>query len=95
MPTAGSIRELSGDEVDRLVADLPTYHLPEGTVPQASLAGIQDKVLLVARPDGVAQRTVRSVMAKVWDVVHSTAPPPGTEQITDAIESLWVRRHWA
>ncbi|MGW4635948.1 type II toxin-antitoxin system HipA family toxin [Nocardia sp. NPDC004415] len=300
LPSTGSIRDLSGDEVDRLVADLPTYHLPEGAIPQASLAGIQDKVLLVARPDGswgwpeggavsshivkpeplggatvpyliesehwamsvartaglsaaqtalesfggrgalvvtrydrthgghrlhqedfcqalgldpdakyestteferfgsrlrrlasvaadramdpqafrvdllsavtfniiigngdahsknyslllghrgevtlaplydtapvmyldsrfkgtghivngrtsidtvdeadlvaearswglaskVAQRTVRSVMAKVWDAVHSTAPPPGIEQITDAIESLWIRRHW-
>ncbi|WP_069162245.1 type II toxin-antitoxin system HipA family toxin [Nocardia altamirensis] len=52
VPSTGTIRELSDDEVNRLVADLPTYHLPEGTVPQASLAGIQDKVLLVARPDG-------------------------------------------
>ncbi|APE33170.1 iron permease [Nocardia mangyaensis] len=51
-PSAGTIRELADDEVNRLVADLPTYHLPEGAVPQASLAGIQDKVLLVARPDG-------------------------------------------
>ncbi|MGW5750599.1 type II toxin-antitoxin system HipA family toxin [Nocardia rhamnosiphila] len=51
-PSAGTIRELADDEVNRLVADLPTYHLPEGTAPQASLAGIQDKVLLVARPDG-------------------------------------------
>ncbi|MGW5385573.1 HipA N-terminal domain-containing protein [Nocardia sp. NPDC003963] len=52
MLSAGTIRELTDDEVNRVVADLPTYHLPEGTAPQASLAGIQDKVLLVARPDG-------------------------------------------
>lgn len=51
-PSDGTIRELADDEVNRLVADLPTYHLPERTAPQASLAGIQDKVLLVARPDG-------------------------------------------
>ncbi|MFE9582009.1 type II toxin-antitoxin system HipA family toxin [Nocardia sp. NPDC006044] len=52
VPSTGAIRELADDEVNRLIADLPTYHLPEGAVPQASLAGIQDKVLLVARPDG-------------------------------------------
>ncbi|MEU4841994.1 type II toxin-antitoxin system HipA family toxin [Nocardia testacea] len=51
-PSAGRVRQLAEDEVNRLVADLPTYHLPEGTAPQASLAGIQDKVLLVARADG-------------------------------------------
>jgi serine/threonine-protein kinase HipA len=49
-PGAGHVRRLSNVEVTRLVADLPAYHLPEGTTPQASLAGIQDKVLLVALP---------------------------------------------
>jgi serine/threonine-protein kinase HipA len=51
-PSGGHVRPLSHDEVTRLVADLPTYHLPDGTTPQASLAGIQDKVLLVSLPDG-------------------------------------------
>lgn len=51
-PGAGQVRRLTTQEVDDLIADLPTYHLPEGTTPQASLAGIQDKVLLVALPDG-------------------------------------------
>jgi serine/threonine-protein kinase HipA len=51
-PGRGGVRPLSEREVTRLVADLPIYHLPEGTTPQASLAGIQDKVLLVALPDG-------------------------------------------
>ncbi|WP_233213648.1 HipA domain-containing protein [Mycobacterium hubeiense] len=46
------MRRLTAEEVTRLVADLPTYHLPDGTTPQASLAGIQDKVLLVLLPDG-------------------------------------------
>jgi serine/threonine-protein kinase HipA len=45
-PGAGTVRPLTTEQVDRLVADLPTYHSPEGTAPQASLAGIQDKVLL-------------------------------------------------
>jgi serine/threonine-protein kinase HipA len=45
-PGPGHIRSLTDEEVTRLVADLPTYHLPDGAVPQASLAGIQDKVLL-------------------------------------------------
>jgi serine/threonine-protein kinase HipA len=51
-PDAGQVRRLTKQEVDTLIADLPTYHLPEGTTPQASLAGIQDKVLLMALPDG-------------------------------------------
>ena len=46
------MRRLSAREVETLVADLPTYHLPGGVTPQASLAGIQDKALLVALPDG-------------------------------------------
>ena len=52
LPGNGDVRTLSDEEVTTLVADLPTYHLPEGATPQASLAGIQDKVLLVALPDG-------------------------------------------
>ena len=51
-PGAGQVRRLTKQEVDSLIADLPTYHLPEGATPQASLAGIQDKVLLVSLPDG-------------------------------------------
>lgn len=51
-PSPGHVRPLSTGEVDRLVADLPTYNLPEGAAPQASLAGIQDKVLLTAREGG-------------------------------------------
>lgn len=50
-PSEGHVRKLTPPEVARLVADLPTYRLPEGATPQASLAGIQDKVLLVALPN--------------------------------------------
>jgi serine/threonine-protein kinase HipA len=52
VPGTGNVRTLSAREVDTLVADLPTYHLPEGATFQASLAGVQDKVLVVALPDG-------------------------------------------
>ncbi len=51
-PGDGHVRPLTKEEVDRLVADLPTYHLPDGAYPQASLAGIQDKVLLRRLEDG-------------------------------------------
>lgn len=51
-PQDGNVRALTSVEVDRLVAHLPTYHLPEGSSPQASLAGLQDKVLLTAMPGG-------------------------------------------
>lgn len=52
VPGPGHVRRLTDNEVARLVADLPTYHLPEGATPHASLAGIQDKVLLTALDDG-------------------------------------------
>jgi len=51
-PGPGHIRPLTDDEIARLIEDLPTYHLPDGATPQASLAGIQDKVLLTAIADG-------------------------------------------
>lgn len=47
-----AVRELAHAEVVRMVGDLPTYSLPDGTMPQASLAGIQDKVLLTDLGDG-------------------------------------------
>jgi len=50
-PANGNIRPLTRTDVDRLVADLPTYHVPEGAALQASLAGIQDKVLLTRLGD--------------------------------------------
>lgn len=52
VPAAGHVRALSRDEVDEMVEDLPTYHLPKGAALQASLAGIQDKVLLTALGEG-------------------------------------------
>ncbi|GAB2456618.1 type II toxin-antitoxin system HipA family toxin [Nocardioides hungaricus] len=51
-PAAGEVRPLTAEEIDRLVGDLPTYHLPEGSALQASLAGVQDKVLLTRLDDG-------------------------------------------
>ncbi|MFV0494095.1 type II toxin-antitoxin system HipA family toxin [Mycobacterium sp.] len=45
-PPEPTVRELTPDDVARIVADLPTYNLPDGALPHASLAGIQDKVLV-------------------------------------------------
>lgn len=60
VPTSGSLVELSDDEVVRLVEEAPTY--PEGHEPQASLAGVQDKLLLTRTPTGWAwpERGARS-----------------------------------
>ena len=49
-PGEGSVRPLTDEELQRLIVDLPTLHNPEGTAIQASLAGIQDKVLLTRLP---------------------------------------------
>ncbi len=51
-PPQPTVRELTTAEVNRIVADLPAYNLPDGAAPQASLAGIQDKVLLTDLGDG-------------------------------------------
>lgn len=51
-PSTGHVRPLTQGEVDGMVEDLPTYHLPEGAALHASLAGIQDKVLLTSLPGG-------------------------------------------
>lgn len=41
-----AVRELTREQVNGMVADLPTYSFPDGGMPQASLAGVQDKLLL-------------------------------------------------
>lgn len=45
-PDGGRVRPLSEAEVDELVSALPTLNLPQGMRQQASLGGIQDKLLL-------------------------------------------------
>lgn len=54
VPSAGSLRVLSDTAVVEMVETLPTYALPEGAGLQASLAGIQDKILLAAIDGGWA-----------------------------------------
>jgi hypothetical protein len=43
VPGAGHVRRLSNREITTLVADLPTYHLPDGATPQSSLAGVRTR----------------------------------------------------
>lgn len=85
-PGQGRVRRLSADEVQRIIADLPTYHLPDGTTLQASLAGIQDKVLLTALPGGV------------WGWPESGAPSTHIikpEPLGGAIAHLVQTEDWA
>jgi serine/threonine-protein kinase HipA len=85
-PGAGHVRPLTDDEVTRLVADLPTYHLPDGTTPQASLAGIQDKVLLAALPNGA------------WGWPEAGAPSTHIikpEPLHGTVPHLIQTEHWA
>lgn len=53
-PALGQLRLLSSDEVDELVSTLPTLAPPSGAEIQASLAGVQEKVLLTSTDDGWA-----------------------------------------
>lgn len=86
-PSEGRARRLSAEEVDRIVADLPTYHLPEGTALQASLAGIQDKVLLVELPDGAWGWPEDGAAS-----THLIKPEPVS---TQTIPHLIQTEHWA
>ena len=86
VPRTGHVRRLSDRQVATLVADLPTYHLPDGATPQASLAGIQDKVLLAALPDGG------------WGWPESGAPSTHIikpEPLTGALPHLIQTEDWA
>ncbi|CAN5384224.1 type II toxin-antitoxin system HipA family toxin [soil metagenome] len=85
-PDVGHVRALTDEEITRLIADLPTYHLPDGTTPQASLAGIQDKVLLVALPDGSWGWPERGAVS-----THIVKPEP----LGGAIAHLIQTENWA
>ncbi|MFS3127435.1 HipA domain-containing protein [Nocardioides sp. Bht2] len=52
VPGEGTVTPLSRDEVTTLVESLPTSSAPDGTHLHASLAGIQDKLLLTRVDDG-------------------------------------------
>jgi serine/threonine-protein kinase HipA len=82
-PTAGTVETLDRATLDDMVASLPTYRLPEGSTPQASLAGIQDKLLLVRTGDGWGWPTRGA---------HSThiikpAPLPGSQVVPGLVEA--------
>ena len=86
-PGAGDVRPLTAREVDRLIADLPTYHVPEGSHPQASLAGLQDKVLLTALPGGGWGWPEQGAAS-----THIVKPEPLTDAV---VPHLIESEHWA
>lgn len=51
-PTPGELRALTSGEVDALVESMPTLDSPPGAELHASLAGIQDKILLTRTGQG-------------------------------------------
>lgn len=53
-PGPGHLLSLSGDDVDRIVSQLPTLEPPPGQVVSASLGGVQSKVLLARTGEGWA-----------------------------------------
>lgn len=86
-PSVGHVRPLEQAEVDEIIEDLPTFHLPEGAALQASLAGIQDKVLLTALPDGHWGWPEDGALS-----THLIKPEPAPGS---AVEHLIQVEHWA
>lgn len=76
----GRVRNLSAAEVETIVSELPTYHLPEGSQIQASLAGIQDKILLVEQPHGWGLPEQGAIST------HIVKPEPRQHTVPDLID---------
>ncbi len=86
-PSRGTVLPLSSSEVDHVVAALPTYQSPDGSFPQASLAGIQDKVLLTKVGDGWGWPTEGAASTHIV----KPEPLPGRGAVAGLIEA----EHWA
>ena len=84
-PSRGRVIPLSDSDVADLVADLPTYHLVD-SIPQASLAGIQDKVLLARIDDESWGLPVEGAAS-----THLVKPQP----LTGSLPGLVEAEHWA
>ncbi len=82
------MRELTAEQVAKMVNDLPTYSLPGGGMPQASLAGIQDKLLLTDCGDGRWGLPENGAAS-----THIIKPEPQQSAIPDLIDAeYWALR---
>ncbi|GIG20891.1 toxin HipA [Cellulomonas chitinilytica] len=84
---AGRVTPLTSDEVDVLVRDLPTHHVPDGLAVSASLGGVQDKVLLTRTADGWAWPADGAMSS------HLVKPQPQSPQAP--IPDIIRYEHWA
>lgn len=80
------VRELTAEQVTKMVNDLPTYSIPGGGMPQASLAGIEDKLLLTDCGDGRWGLPENGAAS-----THIIKPEPQQSAIPDLIDA----EHWA
>lgn len=85
-PRPGRLRPLSSGELDSIVASLPTYQLPSGTELHASLAGLQDKVLVTRTEAGWAWPEEGAASS------HLIKPDPGTQA---PVQDLIGWEHWS
>jgi len=83
----GGLVPLSAGDVDTLVRDLPTHHVPDGLAVSASLGGVQDKVLLTRTPDGWAWPSDGAIST------HLVKPQPVSPQVP--IPEIVRYEHWA
>ena len=84
--TSGVLTPLTSDQVNTLVRDLPTHHLPDGLAVSASLGGVQDKVLLTRTADGWAWPSEGAMSS------HIIKPEPSSVQVP--VPQIVQYEHW-
>jgi serine/threonine-protein kinase HipA len=82
----GTLTPLTDEQVAAIVRDLPTHTAPEGMVVEASLGGVQDKVLLTRTEQGWAWPSGGAMST------HLIKPEPITQVV---VPQLIRYEHWA
>ena len=86
-PPSGHLVRLDEDEVNRIIAELPTLSAPPGEGVSASLGGVQSKVLLTRTDEGWAWPAAGAMST------HLIKPEPNDPQIP--IPDIIDYEHWA
>jgi serine/threonine-protein kinase HipA len=92
-PPTGFQRDLSPDEVDEIVADLPTINPPDELAVTASLGGVQAKVLLTRTATGWAWPAEGAMSSHIIKPEPTTPDTPLPDVIQYEEWALRLARH--